>query len=114
MVERSAPAPVEITGTAHHICHAVAVDEHRVKFKPALLSQDIKTSRRLRELTEKEDIREVWFPGNRGAVGGGWPAIPTGLKVWRLWKYIFGGTKVDYLDEPLQDDDLQMRDMALE
>ncbi|KAF5634712.1 hypothetical protein F25303_8731 [Fusarium sp. NRRL 25303] len=43
MVERSAPAPVEITGTAHHIRHAVAVDEHRVKFKPALLAQDIKT-----------------------------------------------------------------------
>ncbi|CCT75242.1 uncharacterized protein FFUJ_11267 [Fusarium fujikuroi IMI 58289] len=114
MVEQSTPALVEITGTAHHVCHAVAVDEHRVKFKPAFFSQDIKTSRRLRELTEKEDIREVWFPGNHGDVGGGWPAIPTGLKIWRLWNCIFGGTKVDNLDESLQDDDLQMSDIALE
>ncbi|KAF4444958.1 hypothetical protein FACUT_295 [Fusarium acutatum] len=150
MVERSAPAPVEITGTAHHIRHAVAVDEHRVKFKPALLAQDIKTvikkaqtpstddkrvksaikdpkkedaeNRHTKALikdskkddSEKEDIREVWFPGNHGDVGGGWPAIPTGLKVWRLWKYIFRGTKVDNLDEPPQDDALQMSDMALE
>ncbi|KAF5575896.1 hypothetical protein FPCIR_12913 [Fusarium pseudocircinatum] len=150
MVERSAPAPVEITGTAHHIRHAVAVDEHRVKFKPSLLAQDIKTvikeahapntdSERVKAAikhpkkknvenrsqtvlikdtnkgdTEKEDIREVWFPGNHGDVGGGWPAIPTGLEVWRLWKYIFGGTKVDNLGEPLQDDALQMSDMALE
>ncbi|CVL07517.1 uncharacterized protein FMAN_14408 [Fusarium mangiferae] len=146
MVELSAPAPVDVTGTAHHIRHAVAVDEHRVKFKPALLAQDIKTVTKKartpdtdnsrvkaatkdpkKEGTEKEDIREVWFPGldrlayrytlfsgSHGDVGRGWPAIPTGLKVWRRWKYIFGGTKVDNLDEPFQDDDLQMSDMALE
>jgi uncharacterized protein (DUF2235 family) len=150
MVERSAPAPVEITGTAHHVRHAVAVDEHRVKFKPALLAQDIKTvvkkaqaqstdDKRVNaaikglknrdrknmdakalieeskeDETEEEDIREVWFPGNHGDVGGGWPAIPTGLKVWELWQYIFQGTKVDNLGEPLEDDELQMSDMALE
>ncbi|KAH7191641.1 hypothetical protein BKA60DRAFT_601589 [Fusarium oxysporum] len=133
MVERNSPAPVEITGTAHHVRHAVAVDERRVKFKPALLAQDIKTVIKAAETpktedkdikavikdskkpdTEKEDIREVWFPGNHGDVGGGWPAIPTELKVWRLWKYIFSGTKVKNLGEPLKDDALQMSDMALE
>ncbi|SCV50205.1 uncharacterized protein FFB14_11324 [Fusarium fujikuroi] len=120
MVERSAPAQVEITGTAHQIRHAVAVDEHRVKFKPALLAQDIKTLVKAaikdpkKEGIKKEDIREVWFPGNHGDVGGGWPAIPTGLKIWRLWNCIFGGTKVDNLDESLQDDHLQMSDIALE
>ncbi|KAF5587005.1 carboxy-cis cis-muconate cyclase [Fusarium subglutinans] len=133
MVERSAPAPVEITGTAHHVRHAVAVDERRVKFKPALLAQDIKTVVKAAETSktgdkqnkavidgnnkgkkEEEDIREVWFPGNHGDVGGGWPAIPTGLEVWRLWKYIFSGTKVDNLGEPLKDENLQMSDMALE
>ncbi|KAF5250097.1 hypothetical protein FANTH_4650 [Fusarium anthophilum] len=133
MVERNAPAPVEITGTARHVRHAVAVDERRVKFKPALLAQDIKTVVKAaetpktgdkknkavidgnnKEKKEEEDIREVWFPGNHGDVGGGWPAIPTDLKVWRLWKYIFSGTKVDNLGEPLKDESLQMSDMALE
>ncbi|KAL9560781.1 hypothetical protein ACKAV7_015098 [Fusarium commune] len=96
MVERNSPAPVEITGTAHHVRHAMAVDEHRVKFKPALLDQDIKTvikaskkpitedededeDKDIKTLTrdskkqdsEKEDIRDAWFPGNHGDVGGG-------------------------------------------
>ncbi|EWZ79473.1 hypothetical protein BFJ63_vAg14693 [Fusarium oxysporum f. sp. narcissi] len=116
MVERNSPAPVEITGTAHHVRHAVAVDERRVKFRPALLAQDIKTVIKAskKEDTEKEDIREVWFPGNHGDVGGGWPAIPTEMKGWALWKYIFSGTKVKNLVKPLKDNALQMSDMALE
>ncbi|ENH69260.1 hypothetical protein FOC1_g10004796 [Fusarium oxysporum f. sp. cubense race 1] len=116
MVERNSPAPVEITGTAHHVRHAVAVDERRVKFRPALLAQDIKTVIKAskKEDTEKEDIREVWFPGNHGDVGGGWPAIPTEMKGWALWKYIFSGTKVNNLVKPLKDNALQMSDMALE
>lgn len=52
--------------TAQYIRHAVAIDERRCKFKPALLNQDLTDS------TEK--IKEVYFPGNHGDIGGGWPA----------------------------------------
>lgn len=57
-----------VGGTAEHVRHAVAIDERRVKFKPALLAQD------RRNMPHDEDIKEVWFPGNHGDVGGGWPA----------------------------------------
>jgi len=69
--EPRTPIPVPIKGTATYVRHAVAVDERRVKFKPALLAQDI---RALTRDHEKEDIKEVWFPGCHGDVGGGWPA----------------------------------------
>ena len=62
--------PPKVHGTARHVRHAVAVDERRVKFRPALLAQD--------ELSEEaitEDVKEVWFAGNHGDVGGGWPAV---------------------------------------
>lgn len=64
-----APKAVSVVGTAHHVRHAVAVDEFRVKFKAALLQQD-----KTHPATTDEDIKEVWFPGNHGDVGGGWPA----------------------------------------
>lgn len=59
----------DVTGTAEHVRHAVAIDERRVKFKAALLAQD-----RFTGLSLKEDMKEVWFPGNHGDIGGGWPA----------------------------------------
>ena len=52
--------------TAQYIRHAVAIDERRCKFKPALLHQDLTDS--------SEKIKEVYFPGNHGDIGGGWPA----------------------------------------
>jgi hypothetical protein len=58
----------QVGGTAEHIRHAVAIDEHRVKFKVALLEQDIIDGNVM------EDVKEVWFPGNHGDVGGGWSA----------------------------------------
>ena len=64
------PKPVSVVGTAEHVRHAVAVDEFRVKFKAALLNQDVTHE----EYGKDEDIKEVWFPGNHGDVGGGWPA----------------------------------------
>ncbi|KAL2835741.1 hypothetical protein BJY01DRAFT_223040 [Aspergillus pseudoustus] len=52
--------------SARHIRHAVSIHERRLKFKPALF-----------HLAEKErksvDFKEVWFAGNHGDVGGGWP-----------------------------------------
>jgi len=69
VLEQKAPKPVAVSGTAQYVRHAVAVDERRVKFKVALLAQDIRAS-----ADNDEDIKEVWFPGCHGDVGGGWPA----------------------------------------
>ncbi|KAM4063964.1 alpha/beta hydrolase [Hirsutella rhossiliensis] len=68
VLERKAPFPVPVSGTAHIVRHAVAVDERRVKFRPALLAQDIRSN-------SADDIQEVWFAGSHGDVGGGWPAV---------------------------------------
>ncbi|KAI9369076.1 hypothetical protein BJX61DRAFT_545942 [Aspergillus egyptiacus] len=51
---------------AKHIRHAVSIHERRLKFKPALFHIDP-------EQREKVDFKEVWFSGNHGDVGGGWP-----------------------------------------
>jgi uncharacterized protein (DUF2235 family) len=75
VLERKARMPVPVTGTAHHVRHAVAVDERRVKFKPALLAQDIRAAIHSHKTAAEEDIKEVWFPGNHGDVGGGWPVL---------------------------------------
>lgn len=70
VMERETPVPVPVKGTAHYVRHAVAIDERRVKFKPALLAQDMRC-----QTHAHEDIKEVWFPGCHGDVGGGWPAM---------------------------------------
>lgn len=62
--------PPQVHGTAKHIRHAVAIDERRVKFKAALFAQEVS-----KKDMQKEDIKEVWFPGNHGDVGGGWQAV---------------------------------------
>ncbi|KAG8674252.1 hypothetical protein FPOAC2_00258 [Fusarium poae] len=157
VVEKNAPAPVEITGTAKHVRHAVAVDERRVKFKPALLAQDIRTvvkeakekeaAKRLgkcqkckkvkkdkrteeqkrkdeeeeekERLENEEDIREVWFPGNHGDIGGGWPAMPELVSPDKMTWYrrlgcIFKSMKPADVTGGLKNNDLQMSDMALD
>ena len=76
--------------TATHVRHAVSIDERRCKFKPALLQQDIKSPDSV-----NEDIKEVWFPGNHGDVGGGWLAEVDKAKLEA-------------------DDALQLSDLALE
>lgn len=48
---------------ARHIRHAVSIHERRLKFKPALFLLD----------DEETDLKEMWFAGNHGDVGGGWP-----------------------------------------
>jgi Uncharacterized alpha/beta hydrolase domain (DUF2235) len=98
-----------IIGTAEHVRHAVALDERRVKFKAALFAQD--------RVTEKEDIKEVWFCGNHGDVGGGWPAESdkqvNKRSSWRKFVDLFQ-TKVDM--EPTENkesDYFQLSDIAL-
>ncbi|RBR25398.1 uncharacterized protein FIESC28_01835 [Fusarium coffeatum] len=112
VTEANAPAPVEVRGTATYIRHAVAADERRVKFKPALLAQDI------RQQVQEDDILEMWFPGNHGDIGGGWPAMaaksPDKMSPMESLKYIFSTMKPSNLKTPLEDDALQMSDMALD
>ncbi|KAM0421253.1 hypothetical protein ACHAPT_010975 [Fusarium lateritium] len=122
VVEKSAPAPVEVAGTATHVRHAVAVDERRVKFKPALLAQDIRHSHHQHDKDKKvkiEDIQEVWFPGNHGDIGGGWPAFDDmpkfeDMNIFERLKYYWTTLKPKSQKTPLNDDRLQMSDMALE
>jgi uncharacterized protein (DUF2235 family) len=59
---RWAPLP-----PAMHIRHAVSINERRVKFKPALFLTDPRRQ-------VDAHIKEVWFAGNHGDIGGGWPS----------------------------------------
>lgn len=61
--QKTPPLPA-VRGTAKYVRHAVAIDERRVKFKAALFSQE--------QHEAQDKIKEVWFPGNHGDVGGGW------------------------------------------
>ncbi|KAK1723895.1 uncharacterized protein BDZ83DRAFT_720360 [Colletotrichum acutatum] len=75
VLEKVGDKPTSVKGTATYVRHAVAVDEFRVKFKPALLAQDITKPSTKKHRHVEDDIKEVWFPGNHGDVGGGWSAI---------------------------------------
>lgn len=89
--------------TAHHIRHAVAIDERRCKFKVALLQQDIKNLKDNKingSKNHQEDIKEVYFPGNHGDVGGGWLAE--------------GKKDVDEANDPVQLSDLSLEWMITE
>lgn len=79
-----------VLGTASHIRHAVSLDERRLKFKPALLVQD------QQDQNNVDDIKEVFFVGNHGDVGGGWAAPG------------------DNEDDDEANDPLQLSDIALE
>lgn len=56
------------TKVANNIRHAVAINERRIKFKPALFHQD---GHRLAD----SQLKEVWFAGAHGDIGGGWPLV---------------------------------------
>jgi len=99
------PKAVSVLGTAHHVRHAVAVDEHRVKFKAALMHQDVKDAK-----ASNEDIKEVWFPGNHGDVGGGWPAPQPEKPSW--WRRYFTSDKDDKTSVRSRDP-YQMSDVPL-
>lgn len=84
-----------VLGTADHIRHAVSIDERRCKFKAALLQQDINASDE-----SCEDIKEVYFAGNHGDIGGGWLAQ--------------GRLDVDEADDPVQLSDITLKWMITE
>ncbi|KAF6823767.1 sporulation associated protein [Colletotrichum plurivorum] len=124
VLERKTPVPVPVAGTAHHVRHAVAVDERRVKFKAALLAQDIRDTDADADHSHEEDIKEVWFPGCHGDVGGGWPAsddnpldASDGREiVWTVWqrvKNLFTTRKSKEPSKALGHDRFQMSDIPL-
>jgi uncharacterized protein (DUF2235 family) len=53
----------------------VSLGERRAKFKPALflLDTDLKKRKQNDPSTKPDRLNEVWFTGNHGDVGGGWP-----------------------------------------
>ena len=115
--EKKTPVPVPVKGTAHFVRHAVAVDERRVKFKPALLAQDIRSKSH-----DHEDIKEVWFPGCHGDVGGGWPAVENNpldsnttenMTIWERIKNFWVTRKPKEASHDVAKDPFQMSDLAL-
>ncbi|TVY38665.1 hypothetical protein LSUB1_G003726 [Lachnellula subtilissima] len=50
-------------GNIRHAFQALALDEHRRPFSPAVWE---------RNRTDKTDLRQVWFPGSHSNVGGGY------------------------------------------
>ncbi|KAL8921769.1 MAG: hypothetical protein Q9208_005526 [Pyrenodesmia sp. 3 TL-2023] len=54
------------TKVAENVRHAVAINERRIKFKPALFHQD-------GHQLDDSVVKEVWFAGAHGDIGGGWP-----------------------------------------
>ncbi|KAF5008009.1 hypothetical protein FDECE_5693 [Fusarium decemcellulare] len=118
VLERKTPVPVPVTGTANYVRHAVAVDERRVKFKPALLAQEIRVSKHNHD---DEDIKEVWFPGCHGDVGGGWPSsednpldnVETKMTFWQRVKNFLTSRKPAEASKNIDADRLQMSDIPL-
>ncbi|RFU32258.1 hypothetical protein B7463_g4076, partial [Scytalidium lignicola] len=115
ILEQKTPIPIEVTGTAHYVRHAVAVDERRVKFKPALLAQDIRAA-----LNDDEDIKEIWFPGTHGDVGGGWPSVADNpldnnkdMTIWQRIKNFWVSRKAKEPSKDIDSDRLQMSDIPL-
>lgn len=102
-----------VGGTAEHVRHAVAIDERRVKFKASLLAQDVRN-----EHQPVEDIKEVWFSGNHGDIGGGWPAVrpedsgpPTNAR--RKARSVVFSQKDRTVSKQVKDDPFQLSDITL-
>ncbi|KAM7186234.1 Uncharacterized alpha/beta hydrolase domain (DUF2235) domain containing protein [Rhypophila sp. PSN 637] len=127
VLEQKAPKPMPVAGTATYVRHAVAVDERRVKFKAALLAQDKKAIESSKggaaahgEDHEHEDIKEVWFPGCHGDVGGGWPAdknsafdMGQSMSFWDRVKNLFSTRQPDHASKYLDKGPFQMSDIPL-
>ncbi|KAL0940282.1 peptidoglycan binding domain-containing protein [Colletotrichum truncatum] len=57
------PAPVFVSDRVENAFHALALDEPRYAFRPALWEKRDNT---------KTNLKQVWFPGTHSSVGGGW------------------------------------------
>lgn len=116
VLEQKTPVVVPVVGTAHHVRHAVSIDERRVKFKPVLFAQDQPSA------GSREDIKEVWFPGCHGDVGGGWPTDEQNpfdcnddkkMNFWERLKHIFWTRGGDRSRRAVNQDRLQLSDVPL-
>lgn len=68
--------------------HAVAMDERRTMFRPQLWPQgeDYWGNPFNKAAAKPQDVREVWFAGVHGDVGGGYPEAESGLaKIALQW-----------------------------
>lgn len=54
----------ELSGSVKNACHALAINEQRSPFKPALWQYKPK---------EGQSVEQMWFPGVHSNVGGGYP-----------------------------------------
>jgi hypothetical protein len=54
---------VRLSPLIEHALHAIAIDEHRKVFDVAIMEK--------REESHSQVLRQVWFPGVHGCVGGG-------------------------------------------
>lgn len=61
--------------------HALSIDERRTMFQPQLWPTDGKYKRNRFQRTDgvDQDVKEVWFTGVHGDVGGGYPEAKSGL-----------------------------------
>lgn len=67
--------------------HAVAIAERRTMFQPQLWPEGQKFSANRFDMTNAvaQDVREVWFSGVHGDVGGGYPETESGLAKFPLY-----------------------------
>ncbi|KAJ7476116.1 hypothetical protein FB451DRAFT_1033478 [Mycena latifolia] len=67
--------PLPLTTSADHICHfrhALALDEHRVRFMPEYINGSCsQTCEPPQPSKNRGDIKEVWFAGTHSDIGGG-------------------------------------------
>jgi len=75
-----------LSGIVAFARHAVAIDEHRASFAPTLWQQP----------KEKTDMKQVWFPGVHGDVGGGYveTRLSDGALIWMMDEAANCGLKV--------------------
>ena len=69
---------VKLSTQVDNAFHALAIDEHRPPFAPALWEQQTDSpSLRQREIPQR--LEQVWFVGSHSDVGGGYPENEAGL-----------------------------------
>ena len=117
---KNMPLPT-VRETADHVRHAVSIDERRAKFKAALLAQDRKdVDGEAVTKDGKEDVKEVYFAGNHGDIGGGWGSTGKRTKTHvplnkiGLSEETYGAKELNPQDALEANDPVQLSDIALE
>jgi uncharacterized protein (DUF2235 family) len=92
----------DLSPCIEHAFQALALDEERPPFSPAVWE-------RTRNNHGRTELRQVWFPGNHGGVGGGW--ADTGVAnlsfVWMMDQLTSIGVEFDELTIQRLADDLE-------